>query len=46
MPFCFAMGESAGLAAALAARRHEGRVRDLDVSELQALLLAQGAWLG
>jgi hypothetical protein len=46
MPFCFAMGEAAGLAAALAAKRHGGRVREMNVSELQARLLAQGAWLG
>ena len=46
MPFCFAMGEAAGLAAALAVRKHQGRVRDIDITELQARLLAQGAWLG
>jgi hypothetical protein len=45
MPFCFAMGEAAGLAAALAARG-TGRVRDVDVSELRVRLRAQGAWLG
>lgn len=46
MPFCFAMGEAAGLAAAIAAQKHEGRVRDVDTNELQTRLLAQGAWLG
>ena len=46
MPFCFAMGEAAGLAAAIAAHKHEGRVRDVDTNELQIRLLAQGAWLG
>jgi hypothetical protein len=40
------MGEAAGLAAALAAQKHKGRVRDVVVNELQARLLAQGAWLG
>lgn len=45
MPFCFAMGEAAGLAAAMAAKR-SGRTRDVDVAELQAGLRAQGAWLG
>lgn len=46
MPFCFAMGEAVGLAAALAAQRHEGRVRDIALTELQTRLRAQGAWLG
>ncbi|MBC8104367.1 MAG: FAD-dependent oxidoreductase [Cytophagales bacterium] len=46
MPFCFAMGEAAGLAAAIAADHHEGRVRGVDISGLQARLRAQGAWLG
>jgi hypothetical protein len=45
MPFCFAMGEAAGLAAALAARG-TGRTRDMNISELQARLRARGAWLG
>jgi hypothetical protein len=45
MPFCFAMGEAAGLAAAMAATG-SGRVRDVDVAELRARLRAQGAWLG
>ena len=45
MPFCFAMGEAAGLAAALAAQS-TGRVRDVNVPNLQACLRAQGAWLG
>ena len=44
MPFCFAMGEAAGLAAAMAARG-SGRTRDVDIAELQARLRAQGAWL-
>ncbi len=45
MPFCFAMGEAAGLAAALAAQG-SGRVRDVNVADLQQRLRAQGAWLG
>jgi glycine/D-amino acid oxidase-like deaminating enzyme len=45
MPFCFAMGEAAGLAAALAVQS-TGRTRDVNVTELQARLRAQGAWLG
>ena len=42
---CFVMGQAAGTAAALA---HQAgvRVRDLDVSALQARLQADGAWLG
>jgi len=44
MPFCFAMGEAAGLAAALAAKG-AGRTRDVDVADLQRELRAQGAWL-
>jgi len=46
MPFCFAMGEAAGLAAALSARDHAGRVRDVNIADLQTRLRAQGAWLG
>lgn len=45
MPFCFAMGEAAGLAAAMAAKS-SGRTRDVDIAALQAGLRAQGAWLG
>ncbi len=45
MPYCFATGEAAGLAAAMAAQA-AGRVRDVDVDELRARLRAQGAWLG
>jgi hypothetical protein len=45
MPFCFAMGEAAGLAAGMAARG-TGRVRDVDIVELRSRLRAQGAWLG
>jgi hypothetical protein len=45
MPYCFAMGEAAGLAAALAAPSG-GRLRDVPISDLQVRLRAQGAWLG
>jgi hypothetical protein len=45
MPFCFAMGEAAGLAAAMAAQ-DSGRVRDVDIAALQYRLREQGAWLG
>jgi hypothetical protein len=42
---CFVMGQAAGTAAALA-QQAGMRVRDLDVSVLQARLEAGGAWLG
>lgn len=42
---CFVMGQAAGSAAALAARR-ELSVHDIDVGELQQLLAEQGAFLG
>jgi FAD dependent oxidoreductase len=45
MPFCFAMGQAAGLAAALALAT-DGDVRSVDIPELRQKLLAQGAWLG
>ena len=45
MPNCLATGEAAGCAAALAARQHRGRVRDLDVQVLRARLRARGAYL-
>lgn len=44
MPACFATGEAAGLAAALAARG-SGCVRDVDVRKLQQHLLRQGAYI-
>ena len=46
MPFCFAMGEAAGTAAALAAREHKGEVRRVNISTLQTQLREQGVWLG
>lgn len=45
MPNCFAMGQAAGTAAALALR--EGvKSREISVSRLQDRLVEQGAWLG
>ncbi|GAB4457379.1 MAG: FAD-dependent oxidoreductase [Armatimonadaceae bacterium] len=43
MPVCFALGEAAGLAAALAAI-HKVGVRAIPVPDLQIRLKAQGAW--
>lgn len=45
MPPCFAMGEAAGLAAAMASSDHHPP-RDVDVRELQRRLLRQNAYLG
>jgi len=45
MPFCFAMGEAAGLAAATAAGETGGDVRAVDIPRLRERLRAQGAWL-
>lgn len=45
MPYCFATGEAAGLAAAMAAQGN-GIVREVDTKVLQERLLQQGAWLG
>lgn len=45
MPVCLAVGEAVGVAAALAARG-SGRVRDVDVADVQARLRERGAWLG
>ena len=44
MPCCFATGQAAGLAAALAARGN-GAVREVDIRKLQKGLLEQGAFL-
>ena len=44
MPFCFAMGEAAGLAAQLAAQS-DGHTRAVDTNLLREGLKAQGAWL-
>lgn len=45
MPNCFAMGQAAGTAAALAKRYGVGS-REVNIRELQSLLISQGAWLG
>ncbi|MFC0212390.1 FAD-dependent oxidoreductase [Paenibacillus chartarius] len=45
MPNCFAMGEAAGTAAAMAAEADCG-FREVPVRELQRKLIEQGAWLG
>jgi hypothetical protein len=44
MPVCLAMGEGAGLAAALAAK-NDGIVRNVDVNHLRDRLLAEGAYI-
>lgn len=45
MPVCLAMGEAAGLAAALAARTSEPDVHAIDTADLRARLRAEGAYL-
>jgi hypothetical protein len=45
MPNCFAMGQAAGTAAAMASSRGVG-FRGIDVASLQKSLIDQGAWLG
>ncbi len=45
MPNCIALGEAAGCAAALAATRHGGVVRVVDVAALRVRLRECGAWL-
>ena len=44
MPVCFALGEAAGIASAFAAQ-HDGHVRGVNVSRLQAELRNRGAYL-
>ncbi|MBW4079870.1 FAD-dependent oxidoreductase [Paenibacillus sp. S150] len=46
MPNCFAMGQAAGTAAALAAGAGGCTSREVDVPRLQQTLVEQGAWLG
>lgn len=46
MPNCFAMGQAAGTAAALALRGGLLGSRGVGIDELQRVLLEQGAWLG
>ncbi|MDB5084625.1 MAG: dependent oxidoreductase [Bacilli bacterium] len=45
MPNCFAMGQAAGTAAALASK-FSVNSRNVRIKELQKLLIQQGAWLG
>jgi hypothetical protein len=44
MPCCLVTGEAAGIAAALAARAN-GKTRDVDATELRALLKRNGAYI-
>jgi hypothetical protein len=44
IPQCWAMGQAAGVAAAVAAGAAV-RVRDVDVAEVQRQLVKQGVWL-
>lgn len=46
MPNCFAMGQAAGTAAALALEQGGVTSREVEVERLQRILVAQGAWLG
>ncbi len=45
MPGCFITGQAAGTAAAMAAREHGGRVRNVNVSALRDRLREDGAYL-
>lgn len=45
MPGCFVTGQAAGVAAAMAARKTGGAVRDIDTGELRETLTGQGAYL-
>lgn len=45
MPPCFAMGQAAGVGAALAFK-NDVAARDVDATELKTILLSQGAYLG
>ncbi|MEI2400166.1 FAD-dependent oxidoreductase [Paenibacillus phytohabitans] len=45
MPNCFAMGQAAGMAAAMAAGT-DSQSRKVDITALQRGLVRQGAWLG
>jgi hypothetical protein len=44
IPQCWAMGQAAGVAAAVAVAAR-GRVRDVDVAEVRRQLVKQGVWL-
>jgi hypothetical protein len=45
MPVCLAMGEAAGAAAAEAAAKHRGRVREVSIPQLRGRLQKYGAYL-
>ena len=45
MPVCLAMGEAAGMAAAMAARNHAGDVRAVNTSHLRKRLREKGGYL-
>jgi len=45
MPVCLAMGEAAGIAASVAAKSHEGKVRSVPVDALRARLKELGGYL-
>ncbi len=45
MPACLVMGEAAGTAAALAAAKHAGRVRDVSIGYLRTRLKEEGNYL-
>lgn len=44
MPNCFTMGQAAGVASYLASKENKG-YRDISITELQDLLIEQGAWI-
>ncbi len=46
MPNCFAMGQAAGTASAIAINQSLDSTRDVNITELQEQLVQQGAWLG
>ncbi|NLF32278.1 MAG: FAD-dependent oxidoreductase, partial [Planctomycetes bacterium] len=45
MPPCLAMGEAAGLAAAMAAAAPDGNVHEVNTDDLRQRLRGYGAWL-
>ena len=46
MPNCFAMGQAAGTASAIAVAQSLDSTREVNVGQLQEQLVQQGAWLG
>ncbi len=46
MPNCFAMGQAAGTASAIAVKQSLNSTRDVSITQLQEQLVQQGAWLG